>query len=786
MKKALLSILIITAIFPIFFGFFTPVHAQTNPMDSDASYMLGAKDISGYVPPAPTASTFQATCFDESQSGLGYLTSFSITGCMASASNLLLWVTARFLWVAGVFFDKTLDIGLNFAALLTHIPVVDVGWKIFRDIANICFIFILLAIAIGTILRIDSYNVKKLLVQVIITALILNFSLFFTKVVIDASNILALQFYNKISLQGGGQGASADPFGGVSDGGISQAFLKGLSLTSIYNSGATLQGSPDPTQTPGGLNLGENIIAIGLGGSILILIAAFAFIAGGIMFIVRTVVLMFVMILSPLAFLARTLPQTKGQFSKWVGTLMTQSFFAPLYLIMIYIVVAILNSMAPAVGATPTQGTSFADLLVTNGSAVGTLYTFVILIGLMFGSLIIAKQLGAAGSGFARNVAGKATFGAGAWMARQTLGRGFNKLSESGTLNRMRNANLKISDPRTYGAGLARVGAGIVDNRAKGTWDLRNTSAGKGASGAVGGLGTVDGTGGAKKYVQEEKARENNLKFEEKKKKLKNSISKGTPADIQSSLKEFSSGEFAKLGGEFLNNRMIIENATPDQVKSVMDSKDIDDVTKARVAENRVAVIKEAVATGNATTIKNAMENSNLSVKEKASLPDDLANNPLVYKNFSQEIRDEIGKRGDLTQTQKTAMKEKRKEHLLDKLNGRGVAGVDAKDIIKNMSGRDIYEAMSSPAAPVPITDDSIVEHLSEAQLKDLEKTGISAAEKHDIGEKIRNWGIVHGRKHPTGALKYVRVGGPLKDVVGTPIPNAGSEDVGEGYDKWS
>ena len=68
-----------------------------------------------------------------------------------------------------------------------------------RDLANMFFIFILLYIAIATILEIAAYNAKALLARLIIVALLLNFSLFFTRVIIDASNIWGSAFYDRIS-----------------------------------------------------------------------------------------------------------------------------------------------------------------------------------------------------------------------------------------------------------------------------------------------------------------------------------------------------------------------------------------------------------------------------------------------------------------------------------------------------------------------------------------------------------------------------------------------------------
>ena len=75
------------------------------------------------------------------------------------------------------------------------------GWTISRDIANLFFIFILLFIAISTILQIETYGAKRLLVKFIVVALLINFSLLIVQSIIDASNLLAIEFYNAITVK---------------------------------------------------------------------------------------------------------------------------------------------------------------------------------------------------------------------------------------------------------------------------------------------------------------------------------------------------------------------------------------------------------------------------------------------------------------------------------------------------------------------------------------------------------------------------------------------------------
>src|SRR3989344_578078 len=75
-----------------------------------------------------------------------------------------------------------------------QVPAVLDAWRLIRDFVNIWFILILLIIAIGTILRAQSYQAKKLLPTLIMVALVINFSMPITGFIIDISNIISFQF----------------------------------------------------------------------------------------------------------------------------------------------------------------------------------------------------------------------------------------------------------------------------------------------------------------------------------------------------------------------------------------------------------------------------------------------------------------------------------------------------------------------------------------------------------------------------------------------------------------
>ena len=412
------------------------------------------------------------------------------------ANQVLLRIAAILLWVAAWLFNFTLSYSLNMGAFLETVPIVDIGWKILRDVANLCIIFILLYIAINTILQANVANSKKLLGTVIIVAVLLNFSLFFTKVVIDTSNILALQFYQKM----GGQteesiGTSISKKLGGGDVGIAQTFMKGLGLSGLYNAG---KGEVDATNEKfkaGAWTTYGNVLAVSLGGFVLITITALVFFAASFMFLIRTVVLIFIMILSPLAFLSLALPSGSAIWSKWSKMLISQSFFAPIYLMLVYLVVAIIKGDFGSKGIDEINGgrtMNLATFLTGNGSAVGTLYVFVVLIAMMLGSLFIASSMGAVGAKFSTALAGKMTLGAGGFLGRQTIGRTAKAIQESKWVKNMVGNKDSTKFARFVGGQLERGSKRVSES----SFDMRNTALGGAVGGMVGGLGDVGGKAG--------------------------------------------------------------------------------------------------------------------------------------------------------------------------------------------------------------------------------------------------------------------------------------------------
>lgn len=418
----------------------------------------------------------------------------SSQGC--SISNPFQCIWQAFLTVPG-----TLAIGvLKIASLLTYLAgailnfavrysVVDMkkhldeiseinnAWRVIRDVANMAFIFVLLYAAIQTILGIGK-DTQRLIVRIVAVAILINFSLFFTKFVIDVSNVLAMTFYDAIAP--GSLSVNATT-------GLADSLMAPLNLQSIWNTAAA-DG-----------HLGDKLLTIGVMGTIFTLISAFVLFAVAIMFIIRFVVLMLVLVLSPIAFIAFILPQAEKYRSQWVDALIAQAFFAPIYFMMTWIVIVISRglftggsgTLATALTGTIDPATGAAQ--APDIGSVAILMNFIIVIVMLIASLVVAKEWAGKTpggvsklTGWAMGAAGTATLGLAGKAGRKTLGSwGGNTMNDDELKARARQGDMA-----------ARLKLATASRMAKSSFDMRAT-----------GIGATLGAGKGQKggFIQDQK-----------------------------------------------------------------------------------------------------------------------------------------------------------------------------------------------------------------------------------------------------------------------------------------
>lgn len=328
------------------------------------------------------------------------------------------------------------------------------GWIVVRDVVNIFYIFILLIIAIAMILGIQSYGSKAILIRLIISALLINFSLPLTGLVIDLSNVFGNNFYQNMGTLREKDGKQIRDLAG--------GFAAGFQPQKTFQRGNQFQAGGVEKTTWG------MIIAL-IAGIALSGVAMFVLFAGAIMLIIRIVKLWLLMVLSPLAFLMYVLPGTGGLFQKWLRELLSESFFYPAYMFFLYITFVMIES--GAVSRAVRERNSITDtILATKGNGFsalvensGDIMSFILLGILMIASIVVAKQVGAHGAGFAikttsnvrdrlQGYAGQSArlAGAGAMIG---LGRASDAILKTDAAQRLQN------DP--VGAQLLRVPAAL-------------------------------------------------------------------------------------------------------------------------------------------------------------------------------------------------------------------------------------------------------------------------------------------------------------------------------------
>ena len=147
-----------------------------------------------------------------------------------------------------VFCEALLAVNLSLNGPAYALTFISTGWTTARDLANMAFLFILIYIAFTIMLEAETSGTMSLLAGVIVIALLVNFSFFFTRIVIDAGNILSIQFYNSITApsvqatSGGGSvqgaiasGVSAATGVGANTKDLTASIMGMLQLQNLFN-----------------------------------------------------------------------------------------------------------------------------------------------------------------------------------------------------------------------------------------------------------------------------------------------------------------------------------------------------------------------------------------------------------------------------------------------------------------------------------------------------------------------------------------------------------------------
>lgn len=314
-------------------------------------------------------------------------------------------------WLGGTVFDYAmkeyvLEFGQNVAALESTLNTL---WTLVRDVCNLAFVFGFIYIGISTIINPDSASMKRFLSRIIIGAILINFSLYFTQVVIDFTNFTATQIYTSMGV--------------TEDKSIMVAFRTHMGLSTLWD---------DDPETTERLADSSASFAYYIFGAVVLLVAGLTFGITGVLLIVRFIELFLIMIFSPIIFAARIFPQTEDYSKKIIKKLLAVSFFAPAYMLLIYVALTIANALV----APPQDGGSMKEVILNgvkeNPNALTVIINYCIVIILLWSSLSLAKKLGHTGGDMAISLSEKARKNAQGYMGRGVLrATGLNRLAKS-------------------------------------------------------------------------------------------------------------------------------------------------------------------------------------------------------------------------------------------------------------------------------------------------------------------------------------------------------------------
>ncbi|MFZ2886972.1 MAG: hypothetical protein WA021_04100 [Minisyncoccia bacterium] len=332
---------------------------------------------------------------DGSCSGTGFWSNWS--RCVGRTiavwiSTIAIWITGWFLGASAVLFNWVMENtvvnfnGYVYAKVATGIQAV---WGAFRDIANIIIIGIFTFVALELILGTSTFGGKKMIAKILIIAILINFSLLFSRIIIESANFVSGQFYRAVLFQSAPAGgftsiSAADQIQLTS--GISGRFAQLMGVGSWSETKDALQRiSDDPN---GG---GPTAFTLGILSAMIFLATAAVFFYGSFLMITRAILLVFLIMTSSLAFASYLLPDKIVKnygWTEWWSSLLKAAVFGPLLLIFLWATLIIGENIKAE------SGNSIGGLLANPAStgSIAALFSYLMILGMLFASIKIASS----------------------------------------------------------------------------------------------------------------------------------------------------------------------------------------------------------------------------------------------------------------------------------------------------------------------------------------------------------------------------------------------------------
>jgi len=315
----------------------------------------------------------------------------SVAYTVFGINYLIGYIGGIFFALAGIF----LQLGLELNARIIVSPIVQTGWLITRDLANLGFVIAIIALSFVVMLRLQYLPFSQTLTRLIIVALLVNFSLTLTGILVDASGVLSNFFVQKIAPRGFGE--------------INQ-FAENLAAAFQIQK---LHEVKDATQLPNLEGVVDSLPKMaGLIASIFF-VAAFTIIGAITMWalaalvLVRYVAITILLILMPLAWVAYIFPKLEEHYKKWWSAFLQWLLFLPTALFFVHLaILTVINfkdnpnsplKVAAAIDANSNWLDSFLLVIANTFQSFAQMLVVVLLMG---GGLIAAQKFSLSGAGF--------------------------------------------------------------------------------------------------------------------------------------------------------------------------------------------------------------------------------------------------------------------------------------------------------------------------------------------------------------------------------------------------
>lgn len=660
------------------------------------------------------------------------------------AGTLFNWVVLRTVFQFGEYF------GTSDGMLI--------AWGVMRDIANIGLLFAFILMGVLLILNVDGggghghgggMSAKKAIPRLIIFAVLLNFSLFATQFVVDIANAFGSTFTTLAGDEQCQEGVTGDTSSveSVEDcavkTGISSKILHATGLTNIFGDGRGDLSAILSNLTAKPYQYAASLIML----SLFVTVTAMVLLAGAIMLVIRVVVLSFLMVTSPIGFAGMVIPGLSGIAHKWWDTLIHQAFFAPVYLLLIFISIKLTEGLMG-------NGTNLTNAILGNSNGPGAagnvqvIMVYAIVIGFMIAALMSAQKFGAMGATFATGFAQRATTYPFSALGRSTVGRvssGALKSYEAASgraQRRIENMNIKNPALKWIAKGAATGMLNASNDAVGGT-----LSAGKNMK-----------FFGGRSFAEEQKHREEQgahnkhaADLANQKKELKDALRSGNVDAIQTALQKMGDPDirdYIKDSSKDLDT--IAKNLSPEKFANITKDKDLPSDKKHALEHSRFEELESLESRVSGAAVGAARDAEFKAAKDavKQWSNDDIVRfaeaNPEAFVRmveldnsdgeslFSDDQREALEKAKNLTNSRRKLVK----DHSIPKRIDRYVAPGATRDIVKAARMMDKIKkpkdrakldgaTLADPAIIQKFQPEDLTEIFNEQKLTDTQRATI-------------------------------------------------------------